>query len=496
MNERVATAEQRMFKELARTPSPFVKSRSTGLDRPVTPHTPLKGDERVARMIKFRAALDTMSAYQLEDPHLLYELYEELRAQQRAKKALDKSQTTKPSPQSSVPRPAQVTDSDEQELQPVVLRQTDHIVKLEDQLELQDPVITAEEANPSLCREQVEGSLKAAYTGAETAILFQVFPEFSNMRKSLMELFSNYMEWLSQGRSPSRILAEALRDERNIIDSYNRREARAWLRDQATGAIWPESVADFPLRSNCEYFILPDGFLKPVCGYPTVPTEVKENLDASGGEFLMSGALPVENSGDSEDNPSQGDLDGNSSGDLSRDRLNTEQEMQEDSADNVRDHHSAPALDVIGADAQMVQPIGNHCLVICRLSSNKGITSKKGETGGRVQVGQDTNLDRRRAEGRTIGQRLCNNAPTPFQFATIEATCHKQLSNHYLDWSGEKRNQAGMVSAHQAFLKLLPAGSEVTICIRSLDGLTTNIDSLWTFVQLTHKKYRLKAKLI
>ncbi|KAJ8112490.1 hypothetical protein OPT61_g5154 [Boeremia exigua] len=78
----------------------------------------------------------------------------------------------------------------------------------------------------------------------------------------------------------------------------------------------------------------------------------------------------------------------------------------------------APQIEPDAQD-EMMQPIGQYCIVICRMSSNKGITSKK--------------------------KGAINNAPAPFQFSTINGTCHKQLSSHFVDWAHDKPNQSAII---------------------------------------------------
>ncbi|KAF2626689.1 hypothetical protein BU25DRAFT_92791 [Macroventuria anomochaeta] len=88
----------------------------------------------------------------------------------------------------------------------------------------------------------------------------------------------------------------------------------------------------------------------------------------------------------------------------------------------------APETEIDGNDKQ-VQPIEKYCIVICRMSSNKGITSKESKDGrNRVQINHKGMKRRRRLEGCIIRERLCNNAPTPSRFAFILATNSYQIT--------------------------------------------------------------------
>ena len=176
--------------------------------------------------------------------------------------------------------------------------------------------------------------------------------------------------------------------------------------------------------------------------------------------------------------------------------VEAEAEADDDDNQEAPGLYLPPMVELESVD-EKIQPIGELCLIICRMSSNKGRTSKKSKNGrSRVQVDQDGYKERRKLEGRRIGDRLCNNAPAPFQFAFLKGTCHKQLSNHYLDWVHDKRGMSQMIVEIKQFFNRLAPKSKVTICIRSLDGLTTNIDSFWTFVRYVVKTKELDAKFI
>ena len=56
----------------------------------------------------------------------------------------------------------------------------------------------------------------------------------------------------------------------------------------------------------------------------------------------------------------------------------------------------------------LCQPIGDICIVVGRMSANKGRTRRQGKDGEakRVQLDRATNVQRRRVEGRSIGDRL------------------------------------------------------------------------------------------
>ncbi|KAH9870110.1 hypothetical protein J1614_007032 [Plenodomus biglobosus] len=122
-------------------------------------------------------------------------------------------------------------------------------------------------------------------------------------------------------------------------------------------------------------------------------------------------------------------------------------------------------------------------MVIGRISSNKGLHSRTEKDGRKAQIDQEGNLSKRRQDGIILGQRLRANAPKPAVWDVLESTFHKQLSNYDLEWRKDKSRQAKMVTDIKEFLKKIPKGSEVTVCIRYLDSLVVHVDSFLQFVR-------------
>lgn len=74
----------------------------------------------------------------------------------------------------------------------------------------------------------------------------------------------------------------------------------------------------------------------------------------------------------------------------------------------------------LSEDDLRCQPIGEYCVVIGRMSANKGRKSRKRNVKAgqakHVQVDLAANLKRRRQEGRMIRNRIGQNAPVPYTF--------------------------------------------------------------------------------
>lgn len=138
---------------------------------------------------------------------------------------------------------------------------------------------------------------------------------------------------------------------------------------------------------------------------------------------------------------------------------------------------SFSAITTSSHDRPTVQPIGRHCIVIGRISSNKGLKSTKLTSGSKIQHDQAENMKKRREEGFTLGERLGQNAPTPIHWEVLESTFHKQQSCVDLEWCKDKKGQAAMVTDIEAFFYKLPKGSEVTVLLRCLDGLIVHRSS-------------------
>jgi hypothetical protein len=128
--------------------------------------------------------------------------------------------------------------------------------------------------------------------------------------------------------------------------------------------------------------------------------------------------------------------------------------------------------------------------------SNKGLYSKVNDKGNKVQQDQAGYIQKRQEEGITLGERLESNAPVSVKWSVLEATWHKYLSNRDLQWRDKKPSWAGMVEDIREFFLKIPKGSEVTVCIRSLDGLVLHIGSFFNFIAMITKDRGLKALVV
>jgi hypothetical protein len=174
---------------------------------------------------------------------------------------------------------------------------------------------------------------------------------------------------------------------------------------------------------------------------------------------------------------------------------------------DISSHHNAShvspdkppsfqTITTLPVDRPAVQPIGRHCIVIGRISSNKGLTSTKLANGNKIQHDQAGNMKKRREEGLTLGKRLGQNAPTPILWETLESTFHKQQSCVGLEWRKDKKGQATMVTDIKAFFHKIPKGAEVTVLLRCLDGLVVHRSSFNQFVRFIVDDCGLKLLLV
>jgi hypothetical protein len=130
-----------------------------------------------------------------------------------------------------------------------------------------------------------------------------------------------------------------------------------------------------------------------------------------------------------------------------------------------------------------VQPFGDYCIVICRLSSQKEEPATASLT--TVPQRQEAHRARRREEGVELGRRLAANCPAPVTFREIFATCHKRRSAEYSDWNSTVRRPSIVVTEiRDWFSRPQMLGSKVTVLIRAVDGLTTHPRGMKTFLQL------------
>ncbi|KAF3044961.1 hypothetical protein E8E11_005299 [Didymella keratinophila] len=91
-------------------------------------------------------------------------------------------------------------------------------------------------------------------------------PQFAYVREALSKIYNNCVEWLEDGMEPDAILLEALQDERTVLDSHNRMQAKLHPgRGNATSI--PDELVNFPLRYMCLRngdVILPTGLFTPI----------------------------------------------------------------------------------------------------------------------------------------------------------------------------------------------------------------------------------------
>lgn len=144
--------------------------------------------------------------------------------------------------------------------------------------------------------------------------------------------------------------------------------------------------------------------------------------------------------------------------------------------------------------AQRARP-RRRCIVIGCMSGNKGLDSLVNEKSEKVQQDQAGYIKKRQEEGEILGQRLGQNAPGgPTTWDTLEPTWHKMLSSSNLRWRDNKPSWATMVTDIRSFFhRVKKAGAKaVTVCIRSLDGLVVEIESIFDFVTMITKDRGLK----
>jgi hypothetical protein len=147
------------------------------------------------------------------------------------------------------------------------------------------------------------------------------------------------------------------------------------------------------------------------------------------------------------------------------------------------------SIDDEPVDTSPMQPFGEFCIVICRISSNKKEFDK---AAGKPTI--EAYNARRVAEGIEIGRRLAANCPQPFQFREIYATCHKRGSTEPSDWCTTKTKRAAMVQEHQDWFKN-HQGGRVTVVIRAPDGLTILRKSFHTFLKMI-EGFNIEAQIV
>ncbi|KAH3972637.1 hypothetical protein HBI04_144180 [Parastagonospora nodorum] len=145
---------------------------------------------------------------------------------------------------------------------------------------------------------------------------------------------------------------------------------------------------------------------------------------------------------------------------------------------------SSPEAHLHPEPLSAVQPYGDVCFVICRLSSEK---KRKGDA--TVQAA----YNRRMNEGRIVAERLASNCPNPVQFEAIHSYCGTRHSGYTTDWE-KVGGASAFVKDIRRILESLK-DRKVTILVRTVDGISTNPQSIQGFLNLV-KRCRIDAQLI
>ncbi|KAF2137303.1 uncharacterized protein K452DRAFT_341282 [Aplosporella prunicola CBS 121167] len=122
---------------------------------------------------------------------------------------------------------------------------------------------------------------------------------------------------------------------------------------------------------------------------------------------------------------------------------------------------------------QRPQPTGDFCLVLGRMSSSVSDQKKKSE----------------RANGRLLGRRLGENAYHPRQFQQVIGTFGVQTSGDTVRWEGAP---GGFETEIRNAIMGLLKGCNLTVLIRSIDGLTSNGEVFWNFVDFFSRHVKLQ----
>jgi len=140
--------------------------------------------------------------------------------------------------------------------------------------------------------------------------------------------------------------------------------------------------------------------------------------------------------------------------------------------DDAQQHVEEEDEQIVEADDDSsVQPFGDRCIVICRLSSSK-MEPKSASLITNAQR-QEAHRERRREEGRELARRLASNCPTPVVFSEVFATCHKRRGTERTNWQATVPPISAMVTDIGGWFKRpCMRGSKVTVLIRAVDGIT------------------------
>jgi hypothetical protein len=131
------------------------------------------------------------------------------------------------------------------------------------------------------------------------------------------------------------------------------------------------------------------------------------------------------------------------------------------------------------AQLSTVQPYGDYVVVLCRLSSEK---YEEGWPRTQRRQAVAAHFARRVREGVELARRLAINCPRPYQFTTIQSHCRNRHSWEDTNW--QKRDSASSMYVREVrdMFKAVE-NQKVTILVRAIDGITTNIDSLEGFCE-------------
>lgn len=130
-----------------------------------------------------------------------------------------------------------------------------------------------------------------------------------------------------------------------------------------------------------------------------------------------------------------------------------------------------------------VQPTGELCIVICRLSSNK--MEPKTSVLTTTESRREAHYERRRVEGRELARRLSANCPVPFTFRRVFATCHKRQATISTNWQAQHEPRSAMEKDIGGWFRgPNMRGKRVSVLIRGLDGVTCDVDSFSSFLEM------------
>ncbi|CAO2653123.1 Nn.00g025340.m01.CDS01 [Neocucurbitaria sp. VM-36] len=155
-------------------------------------------------------------------------------------------------------------------------------------------------------------------------------------------------------------------------------------------------------------------------------------------------------------------------------------EENDEAPEAVEEEDESIVEDHDGADSPM-QPFGDYCIVICRLSSPKYEPQKSGMN---LQQRREAHNQRRRDEGIELGRRLGANCPTPIMFREIFATCHERGCMERTSWSATAEPSSMVMDIRGWFRRPIMQGQKVTVLVRAVDGVTCHDNSFKSFLEM------------